>query len=61
MEFEFTNVQGQRKTLEAESLMPPENFMKLLDEKGEIKFLVNPNAVAFVEAKKSESKIEVLK
>ena len=51
MEFEFTNVQGQRRTLEGDKLIPPDNYMKLLDADGNVKFLVNPNAIAFVEAK----------
>lgn len=50
MKFEFTNVNGQKRTLEAATLEPPTTYMKLFDENGEVKFLVNPNAIAFVEA-----------
>jgi len=54
MEFEFTNVQGQRRTLEGGSLIPPKEYMSILDEQGNVKFLINPNAIAFVEAKLPE-------
>ena len=60
MEFNIYNVQGQKRTIEGQTLEQGDKCIYIKDADRRITWWLNPNAVAFIEYKVEEPKTKLV-